>query len=365
MSNEETLRFGIATPVVTLFRREDSWEENAGPAELREIALAADRLGFAHITCSEHVGIPTDVAPERGSRYYDPLATFGFLAAITKRVRFLTNVVVLPYHHPLAIAKRYGTLDLLCEGRLMLGVGVGSLESEFELLGAPFEERGDRYTDALRALRAAFGKSQPRYRGDHYAFSDFIIDPCGVQQDIPIWLGTGTETNVRLTAEIADGWIPLNFVPGTLDSYRAPIEEGFARAGGGKSWKDFEIRPMVTVVVTEDIRAALQMPKPNLALYVGGMGHKDKNFHKDMMVRRGYGEAAERIQELYLSGRKAEAAEAVPDEYIDEGALMGPPQRIRERFAEWEGSGATGLTVWSSSNEGMELLAELAGASGG
>ena len=180
--------------------------------------------------------------------------------------------------------------------------------------------------------------------------------------DIPIWLGTGTETNVRLTAEIADGWIPLNFVPGTLDSYREAIEEGFARADGGKSWQDFEIRPMVPVVGTDDIRAALQLPQPNRALYVGGMGHRDPTFHKAMMVRRGYGEAAERIQELYLSGRKAEAAEAVPDEYIDEGALMGPPQRIRERFAEWEGSGATGLTVWSSSHEGMELLAELAGA---
>ena len=163
-----------------------------------------------------------------------------------------------------------------------------------------------------------------------------------------------------MTAEIADGWIPLNFVPGTLESYRSYIEEGFARAGGGKSWKDFEIRPMVNVVVTDDIQSALQMPKPNVALYVGGMGHKHKNFHKDMMVRRGYGDAAERIQELFLSGRKAEAADAVPDEYIDEGALIGPPQRIRERFPEWQDSGATGLTVWSSSHEGMALLAELA-----
>ena len=210
MSSEETLRFGIVTPVVTLFGREASWEENAGPAELREIALAADRLGFAHLTCSEHVGIPTDIAPQRGSRYYDPLATFGFLAAITTRVRFLTNVVVLPYHHPLAIAKRYGTLDVLCEGRLMLGVGVGSLEPEFELLGAPFGERGDRYTDALRALRAAFGKRQPRYRGDHYAFSDFIVDPCGVQQHVPIWLGGRTPRSLRRALAAGDGWMPFS-----------------------------------------------------------------------------------------------------------------------------------------------------------
>jgi len=210
MSSEETLRFGIVTPMLTLFGRQGSWEENAGPAELREIALAADRLGFAHLTCSEHVGIPTDIAPERGSRYYDPLATFGYLAAITTRVRFLTNVVVLPYHHPLAIAKRYGTLDVLCEGRLMLGVGVGSLESEFELLGAPFGERGDRYTDALRALRAAFGKRQPRYQGDHYAFSDFIIDPCGVQQHVPIWLGGRTARSLRRALAAGDGWTPFS-----------------------------------------------------------------------------------------------------------------------------------------------------------
>lgn len=202
-------RFGIATPIVTLRGREESWEAQAGPAELREVALAADRLGFAHVTCSEHVGIPTDVASQRGPRYYDPLATFGFLAAITTRLRFLTNVVVLPYHHPLAIAKRYGTLDRLCEGRLMLGVGVGSLQPEFELLEAPFEDRGERYTDALQALRAAFGRRQPRYEGSHYAFSDFIIDPCGVQDHIPLWLGGRTPRSLRRALAAGDGWTPF------------------------------------------------------------------------------------------------------------------------------------------------------------
>lgn len=210
MPGREVPRFGIATPIVTLFRREESWEASAGPAELREIALAAERLGFAHLTCSEHVGIPVDIAPQRGARYYDPLATFGFLAAITTRLRFLTNVVVLPYHHPLAIAKRYGTLDLLCEGRLMLGVGVGSLQPEFELLDAPFEDRGERYTDALRALRAAFGRRQPRYQGTHYAFSDFIIDPCGVQTRIPLWLGGRTPRSLRRALAAGDGWTPFS-----------------------------------------------------------------------------------------------------------------------------------------------------------
>src|SRR6185503_4388168 len=130
----------------------------AGPADVAAIARAADRLGFHHVTCSEHVAVPTSAAATRGTRYYDPLATFGYLAAHTQRIRFVTHVLVLGYHHPLAIAKRYGTLDRLTGGRLVLGVGVGTLAEEFALLGAPFADRGPRYEDAIRALRSAFGQ---------------------------------------------------------------------------------------------------------------------------------------------------------------------------------------------------------------
>jgi len=204
------LRFGIVTPIVTLLGRSDSWEANSEPEDLLEIAKAADRLDYFYVTCSEHVGIPTDVAPIRGARYYDPLATFGFMAAVTKRVRFFTNILVLPYHHPLAIAKRYGTLDRLCGGRLMLGVGVGSLREEFELLGAEFEGRGDRYKDSIAALRASFGVSEPSYAGSHYRFDDFIIDPCGVQAELPIWLGGRTPRSLRRALESGDGWNPFS-----------------------------------------------------------------------------------------------------------------------------------------------------------
>jgi alkanesulfonate monooxygenase SsuD/methylene tetrahydromethanopterin reductase-like flavin-dependent oxidoreductase (luciferase family) len=179
---------------------------------------------------------------------------------------------------------------------------------------------------------------------------------------IPIWLGTGTEANVRLTAEIADGWFPLSFVPGMMDVYRPWLEEGFRRAGGGKSFADFEIQPMVSVIVTDDVGSALGRMKPGIALYVGGMGHRNKNFHNDMMVRRCYPEAAAKIQELYLARRKAEATEAVPDAYCDEAALIGPPGRIRDRYMDWEGSGATGLTLASNQLEGLELMAELTGS---
>ena len=122
---------------------------------------------------------------------------------------------------------------------------------------------------------------------------------------IPIWLGTGTEGNVKLTAEIADGWFPLSFVPGMMDSYRPWLEAGFERAGGGKSIADLEIQTGVTAIITDDIRPALDRMKPNVALYVAGMGHRDKNFHNDMMVRRGYAEAAHRIPtRLLLAPRR-------------------------------------------------------------
>ncbi|HUF85414.1 MAG TPA: LLM class flavin-dependent oxidoreductase, partial [Acidimicrobiia bacterium] len=135
----------MITPVLTrLPGAHARWEETAGIAEVERVAVEAERLGYHHVTCSEHVAVPRGVAQVRGATYWDPLATFGFLAARTTTIRLATFVLVLGYHHPLAIAKRYGTLDRISGGRLILGVGVGSLEEEFDLLGAPFEDRGER-----------------------------------------------------------------------------------------------------------------------------------------------------------------------------------------------------------------------------
>jgi alkanesulfonate monooxygenase SsuD/methylene tetrahydromethanopterin reductase-like flavin-dependent oxidoreductase (luciferase family) len=179
--------------------------------------------------------------------------------------------------------------------------------------------------------------------------------------DIPIFLATGSESTVKLTAEIADGWLPMGFVPGCMKDYGPWLEEGFRRAGNGKSLKDFEIQAMIHVEVATDVRAALARLKPEVALYVGGMGHKDKNFHKDQMVRLGFGEAAERIQELYLAHRKEAAVAAVPDEWVDMKSLVGPADRIRQRYRAWAESGATGLTVRSDQAEAIEVMAQAAG----
>lgn len=208
-------RYGIGTPGVTLaggYSEHGGWERAVTVEDFAEIARAADRLGYAYLACSEHVGIPPDVEAVRGGRYFDPLPFFGYLAAVTTRIRFITYVLVLAYSHPLAIAKRYGTLDWMCGGRVMLGVGVGSLKPEFDLLGlggVEFAERGERGDDAIRAIRAAMGRRMPAYSGPHYQFSDFIIDPCAIQQDMPIWIGGRSARSLRRAVELGDGWAPF------------------------------------------------------------------------------------------------------------------------------------------------------------
>jgi probable F420-dependent oxidoreductase len=204
------VKFGIVTPVLTMLPRAHArWEEDAPFSDVVAIGQAAERLGYHHVTCSEHVGVPVDVAAVRGGRYYDPLATFGALSAVTSAIRFEVHVLVLGYHHPLAIAKRYGTLDAVSGGRLILGVGVGSLEEEFALLGAPFADRGARGDDAMRALRAALSSREPTYFGEFYEFSGFLIDPCAVQEHVPMWVGGRTYRSLRRAMELGDGWAPF------------------------------------------------------------------------------------------------------------------------------------------------------------
>src|SRR6202000_2562700 len=143
---------------------------DASIEEIGRVAEAADRLGYQHLTCSEHIGVPSNEAGGGGSRYWDPLATLGYISARTTQIRLATMTLVLGYHHPLAIVKRYGTLDHVSRGRVILGVGVGSLKEEFDLLGASFGDRGARGDDALRALRAALPTNQPAYQGEYYSF---------------------------------------------------------------------------------------------------------------------------------------------------------------------------------------------------
>jgi probable F420-dependent oxidoreductase len=204
------VKVGIVTPVVTrLPAAHAGWEETAGIDEVARVVEAADRLGYDFCTCSEHVAVPADVAAVRGATYWDPLSTFGYLAARTERIRFATFVLVLGYHHPLEIAKRYGTLDRVSGGRLVLGVGVGSLEDEFVLLGAEFEDRGAMGDDSLRALRAGLSEPEPQYDGEYFTFGGFVVDPVAVQDRVPIWVGGRTARSLRRAVELGDGWAPF------------------------------------------------------------------------------------------------------------------------------------------------------------
>jgi probable F420-dependent oxidoreductase len=216
------MKLGLLSPVLSqLPGAHAPWEAEATIEDVCEIAQAADRLGYDYLTCSEHVAVPVKTAEGIGSPWWDPLATFGYLAAHTSSIRLATLVLVLPYHHPLDIAKRYGTLDRISGGRLLLGLGVGYLEPEFEALAVAFEGRNKRSDDAIRALRAAFGRREPVYEGTHYRFGGMIIDPCGVQTDVPLWVGGRTRRSLRRAVELGDGWCPFATPPGQVAAWLA------------------------------------------------------------------------------------------------------------------------------------------------
>ncbi|MHB8429042.1 MAG: LLM class F420-dependent oxidoreductase [Acidimicrobiales bacterium] len=207
---DTNLKLGIVTPVLTMLPGFAApWEVDATAEDVVAVVSKAESLGYDHITCSEHVAVPSETARKRGSRYWDPLATFGYLAARTTRVRLVTHVLVLGYHHPLEIAKRYGTLDQVSGGRLVLGVGVGSLAEEFDLLGVPFHDRGARADDALAALRAALSHPVPEYEGPYYRFSGMVVDPCARQEAVPLWIGGQTARSLRRAVSLGDGWMPF------------------------------------------------------------------------------------------------------------------------------------------------------------
>jgi probable F420-dependent oxidoreductase len=217
------VRLGLITPVLTLNPRiHNRWEREGTFEDVVRIVETADGLGFHHVTCSEHMAVPVGYEDTRGTRYWDALATFGFLAARTRSIRLATHVLVLGYHHPLEVAKRYGTLDRVSGGRLVLGVGVGSLEEEFAVLGADFAARGERADDALRAVRAALSEREPSYHGSHFSFDGMVVEPHAVQTPVPIWVGGRTRRSLRRALELGDGWAPFGLAP---EEVAAAIDE--------------------------------------------------------------------------------------------------------------------------------------------
>jgi len=316
----------------------------------------AERLGYDSVWAAEAYGS-------------DAITPLAFIAAHTERIRLGTAVIQLAGRTPANAAMAMATLDQLAGGnRVICGIGVSGPQIVEGWYGQPWGRPYYRLRDYVSIMRKIFAREAPvSHVGREISLPFNGEGALGVGKplksilhmnpDIPIWLGTGMEATVRLTAEIADGWLPLGYVPESAHLYEDWIREGLEKAG--KRRDAFEVQAMTQVQVTDDVRGALDRLKPGIALYVGGMGHKNKNFHKEMMIRRGFGDAAERIQELYLAKRKDEAIAAVPDEFVDQGALVGPEPRIRKRFRAWEDSGVSGLTV-SGDEQALRLMAQCA-----
>jgi len=302
----------------------------------------------------------------------DALTPLAYIAAKTKRIRLGTSLLQLAARTPAATAMAVATLDQLAgEGRVICGLGVSGPQIVEGWYGQPWGRPYHRVRDYVTIVRKVLRREGPvahagreislPYTGEgSLAMGKALKSILHTNPRIPIWLGTGSESMVKLTAEIADGWLPFGFNPGMLELYRPWLEEGFRRAGGGKSLAGFEIQAGCSVAITDDVRSALDAMKPMTALYVGGMGHPKLNFHKERMIRCGYREAAERIQELFLAGRREEAVRAVPDEFLDAGGLVGPVARIRERWPRFRDGGATGITIHTEQEEALRLMAELA-----
>jgi probable F420-dependent oxidoreductase len=220
------MRIGLSTPIVMqLPGISSAWERDGEVADLAQIARTADELGFDHLTCAEHTVVPLVQSEGRGLTYWDPLSTLGFCAAVTTRIRLATSVLVLGYHHPLEIAKRYGTLDRLSSGRLVLGVGVGSLAEEFEMLGATFDGRGERADDAIAAIRSSISTTRPAYDGSFYRFDNVALEPCAVQRRVPIWVGGRTMRSLRRAVDLADGWMPFGLATSEIARLLGRVEK--------------------------------------------------------------------------------------------------------------------------------------------
>ena len=324
-----------------------------------KLVQRAEALGYDSVWSAEAYGS-------------DAVTPLAYLAALTSRIRLGTGIMQLAARTPANAAMCAGTVDALAGGgRFIAGLGVSGPQIVEGWYGEPWGRPYYRIRDYVAIMRKIFAREEPvthdgreislPYKGEGaMGVGKPLKSILHMNPNIPIYLATGNESTVKLTAEIADGWVPMGFFPGSMDVYRPWLEEGFRRAGNGKSLKDLEIQASVHVEVNDDVKGALAKLKPEVALYVGGMGHRDKNFHKDIMVRYGFGDAANRIQELYLAHRKEEATAAVPDEWVDLKSLVGPPARIKERFRAWEDSGANGVTVRSRQPEAIEVMAEAA-----
>ncbi|MFN0149058.1 MAG: LLM class F420-dependent oxidoreductase [Dehalococcoidia bacterium] len=338
------------------------------------VGYSGARMGLPidHILEMERIGYDSVWTAEAyGSDAITPLA---YIAALTTTMKLGTGIMQIPGRTPAMCAMTSSTLDALSNGRMLVGLGLSGPQVVEGWHGVPYGKPAARTREYVEILRKIWAREAPlEYHGTEYQVPYTGPGASGLGKplksilhgrQLPVYLATMGPVNIRATAELADGWLPIWFSPKRMPLFMPDLEAGLAKRTDGKTMKDLDIAPGCNVVITDDVKAGLARQKPNLALYIGGMGAKTKNFHNDMMKKYGYVEAAEKIQELYLSGRKQEAEEAVPDELVDEMSLVGPEARIRERYRAWEQAGVTSMHI-SGSKEALYLMADITGANRG
>lgn len=316
----------------------------------------AERLGFDSVWTAEAYGS-------------DAVTPLAYLAAHTSRIKLGTGILQIPARTPAMTAMTMSTLDQLSGGRAVVGLGLSGPQVVEGWHGVSYGTPAVRMREYVQILRHIWARESPlSFSGREYRIPYDGPDASGTGtplksilhgRQVPIYLAAMGPVNLRTAGELADGWLANRFSPYRMALFRPALEAGFRRAGSGKGWADFDVNAQCRVIVTDDVAAGLRDLKPHLALYVGGMGAREKNFHNQLVTRFGYGEAAAQIQDLYLAGRKAEAEAAVPDDLVDEINLVGPPARIRDRLRAWQDAGVTTMLLSSVTPEAMRLMAEL------
>jgi len=323
-----------------------------------DLVTTAERLGYDSVWAAEAWGS-------------DAVTVLSWIAARTEHIKIGSAILQMPARTPAATAMTAVTLNELSGGRFLLGLGLSGPQVVEGWHGLPYGKPLPRTREYLDIVRMIVARRHPaRFDGEHYQLPYRGEDATGLGKPLklitrpthplPIYLAAIGPGNVKLTAEIADGWLPVFYSPyRSIDVFGPPLAAGFAASGDPGKAARFAVVPTVHVVVDEDVAAARDRVRPHIAFYLGGMGARGRNFYNDLARRYGYEEAATRIQDLHLDGNRREAIAAVPDALVDEVALVGPTARIRDRLAAWRESDVTTLAVASPDVATLRVMAEL------
>jgi F420-dependent oxidoreductase-like protein len=315
------------------------WGLGLGPQEQLALVQEAERLGYDSAWAAEAYGS-------------DAATILGWLAQATIRIRLGSAIFQMPARSAAMTAMTAATIDQLSGGRMVLGIGSSGPQVAEGWHGQRFARQLQRTREYVAVVRMALRRERVEYHGETLELplpdgpgKPLKLTIAPVQERIPIYLAAIGPKNTTLAAEIADGWMPIMFAPEHVGEFQPLLEEGFARAGDGKSATDFDIAPTVNAFVTDDLEAGRDAMRDFIALYVGGMGSRRQNFYNALVQRYGFEDAAREVQDLYLEGRKEEAAAALPGELIDMLTLCGPPDHVRARLEAFRDAGVGTVIV--------------------